>query len=813
MNKNKDWNLVYGQFETKHEPLREALTTLGNGYFCIRGAAEEASADDTHYPGTYLAGGYNTLDSVVAGRTISNEDLVNFPNCLPLSFRPEGGRWLNLQAVEILSYKQELNLREGVLTRSFRIRDHDSRETTVSIKRFVSMADPHVVAIEYCITPENWSGELTISSGIDGSVINAGVERYRDLNSKHLSVIDKDTIGDDCMHLTASTTQSKIVMALAARTNIFLGNFRLTPTVNNIIEDESVSQEFTISVKQKQTIRTEKLISIYTSRDMGISEPQHESCAKVNSLENFNKLYEAHIKAWQYLWHRSDVEIQAPDDKQLITRLHIFHLLQSVSLNSVELDIGVPARGWHGEAYRGHVFWDELFIFPFYTYRIPEITRSLLLYRYRRLDNARELAKQEGYRGAMYPWQSASDGHEVTQVVHLNPRTNTWGPDYSRFQRHVNIAIVYNTWLYYVMTHDLDFLSRYGAEMILEIARFWDSITTYNKNSKRYEIHGVMGPDEYHEKYPDTDEPGINNNAYTNVMAVWVLERALKVLEIIHPDRKKELLDSLALNESELTRWQDIISKMHVPFHDDGIISQFDGYADLDEFDWHGYLDKYGNIERLDRILKGEGDSPDHYKVSKQADVLMLFYLLSSQEVARLFKQLGYEFTEEAIEKNINYYQKRTSHGSTLSKIVYASELDRIDRNAASSFFTEALISDISDIQGGTTPEGIHLGAMAGTVDIVMRHYAGVDHKNGSISFNPSLPEDITSLRLRVKHRRQWYGVYVDHQKFVLDVEKSDLETVAVTVLGEDRQLATDGTYEYPLENGRKEKSSKKSAG
>ena len=173
-------------------------------------------------------------------------------------------------------------------------------------------------------------------------------------------------------------------------------------------------------------------------------------------------------------------------------------------------------RGWHGEAYRGHVFWDELFIFPLINLRLPEITRSLLLYRYRRLSAARRAARLEGFEGAMFPWQSGSSGREESQSLHLNPRSGRWLPDNSSLQRHVNIAIAYNLYHYYQVNKDMEFMAFYGAEMLLDIARFLASLAEYNESFERYEILQVMGPDEYHDAYPDADTPGLDNNAYTN---------------------------------------------------------------------------------------------------------------------------------------------------------------------------------------------------------------------------------------------------------------------------------------------------------
>ena len=215
---------------------------------------------------------------------------------------------------------------------------------------------------------------------------------------------------------------------------------------------------------------------------------------------------------------------------QLTLRLHLFHLLQSF-LAYDRIGRGQPARGWHGEAYRGHIFWDELYIFPVLNLRFPALTKALLFYRHRRLEQARRNARNAGFSGALYPWQSGSNGREESQILHLNPKSGRWIPDNSLLQRHVNAAIAYNVWQYAEATDDWEFLSTQGAEMFLEIARFWVSTASYNSDKERYEILRVMGPDEYHDEYPDAETPGLNNNAYTNLMVVWILCRALELLD------------------------------------------------------------------------------------------------------------------------------------------------------------------------------------------------------------------------------------------------------------------------------------------
>ncbi|MFV9458073.1 trehalose-phosphatase [Rhodococcus sp. NM-2] len=564
------WMLFFDGYEPATEKLREAVCTLGNGYFATRGCAPEATAGPVHYPGTYLAGVYNRLRDERAGMEIVNESMVNAPNWLTTTFRIEGGPWFDVDAVDLLEYRQYLNLRRAVLTRQFRYRDETGRTTSVIQRRFVAMHLPHVCALQ-----------------------------------------------------------------------------------TTIIAD---------------------------------------------------------------------------------------------------LDVGVPARGLHGEAYRGHVFWDELFVFPVLNLRVPTLTRSLLRYRYRRLPEARRAARAAGYRGAMFPWQSGSDGREESQQLHLNPRSGRWLPDPSWRQHHIGIAIAYNVWHYYQVTGDLEFLSDFGAEMLVEIARFFAGLASYEAPRGRYTIRGVMGPDEFHSGYPEAPHEGVDNNAYTNVMAVWVILRAREALDVIPAPDRSDLVDSMSLDVGEMARWADVSRRMFVPFHD-RVISQFEGYEALAELNWAGYRERYTDIQRLDRILEAEGDDVNRYRASKQADVLMLFYLLSADELRDLFERLGYQLEPEAIPRTIDYYIARTSHGSTLSAVVHSWVLARANRDKAMEFFDRVLASDITDIQGGTTSEGIHLAAMAGSIDLLQRCFTGLETRGDRLVFNPEWPRTLGALEFSIVYR------------------------------------------------------------
>ncbi|HEX7784606.1 MAG TPA: glycosyl hydrolase family 65 protein, partial [Methylomirabilota bacterium] len=541
-----------------------------------------------------------------------------------------------------------------------------------------------------------------------------------------------------------------------------------------IEEPRYIARDIVVEAEAGAAVRVEKVVALYTSRDHAISECGLEARTAITRAGTFAELLEAHALAWGHLWETFDMELEQDDEALTVValvRLHIFHLLQTASPHTKDLDAGVPARGLHGEAYRGHVFWDELFVFPFLNLRMPEITRALLLYRYRRLPEAREAARAAGYRGAMFPWQSGSNGREETDQQFFNPRSGRWMPDHSHRQRHVGAAVAYNVWQYYQVTGDLEFLVDYGAEMLLDMARFWASAVTYNARLDRYETHGMMGPDEYHDRYPGAEGHGLRNNAYTNVMAVWVLTRALAVLEILPDNVRRRLCERLAISDAEIAEWDRISRRMRLVFHADSVLSQFEGYEGLREFDWEGYRRRYGDLYRLDFILEAEGDSTIHYKLSKQPDVLMLFYLFSAAELRSLFERLGYPFDGETIPRAINYYYPRSAHDSSLSRVADSWVLARADRPASWDVFTEALLTDVADIQGGTTPEGIHLGAMAGTVDVLQRCYTGLELRDDVLWLNPRLPDALRCLRLFIRYRGHSLG---------LDIRRDRIEVSAV---------------------------------
>ncbi len=762
------WEQIYLGFDPEDEGRRETLCALGNGYFVTRGAAPEARADDVHYPGTYLAGGYNRLKTKVAGRVVENEDLVNIPNWLCLNFRIPGEEWFQLEKVKILFYSQSLNMKKGVLNRTIRFRDKKDRETLVLQYSFVHGELMHRAGLKTIITPLNWEGEIEVSSALDGRVTNLGVERYRDLGNQHLDLVESKHIDEKRMVLKMRTNRSCLGMAMGARTKIFL-NSEIAQVTSSPADKPGgyVARNFMVNAARGDTLTIEKLICIYTSRDTGIYECLSEAEKTIaDDVESFDGLLKSHAIAWDLLWRKFDVRLELDNSDleqytQKIIRLHIFHLLQSSSVHSLDIDVGMPARGWHGEGYRGHIFWDEMIIFPFLNYRTPRITRTLLMYRYRRLKEARLAAREAGCKGAMYPWQSGSNGREETQQMHLNPESGRWLPDNTHLQRHVNNAIVYNISQYFQITQDIQFLSFYGGEITIEIARFWASIAIYNSKIDRYEIKGVIGPDEYHDAYPGSDKPGLDNNAYTNLMVMFVMDQALNLQHVLPEQDWERLRKKLGIEEKELDTWKKMSRRMKIVFHGNGIISQFEGYENLKEFNWNGYKKKYGNIQRLDRILEKEGDSANNYKLSKQPDVLMLFYLFSAENLRKMFKRLDYSFDKNSIVRNISYYLSRTTNGSSLALIIHSWIEARQARKHSWELFSKAIEIDMVEDHTKSTREGIHLAAMSGCIDILQRGYAGLEIRSDILILNPLLPKSINRISFHIRYRKHWLDLEI----------------------------------------------------
>ena len=794
------WILRFDGFDPGTEGRREALCTLGNGYWGTRGAAPECAADAVHYPGTYLAGVYNPVHTDLGEHSRDDEHMVNAPNWLPLGFRFAGGDWFRPGSPDVLDYRQELDLRRGVLTRFVRIRDRAGRTSTVTSLRFVSQAAPHLAVLETRFEAEDWSGPVTVQTGIDGRVANRNVIADALLASGHLVARSTGQVTADTVLLQMETTRSGVHIAMGARTRAFAGDRPLTPE-RRFESDPAgwVAQEFDLLLEPGHPVRVEKTVAVSTSRDRAVLSAPAAVTTWLERAADPAELLAAHEREWEGLWDEFAVSLKSGDHQALALNLNTFHVLQTLAGVDADLDAGVPARGLSGEGYRGHVFWDETFVYPMLTLRRPDLSRALLGYRYRRLNEARAAARAAGFTGAMFPWQSGIDGREVTPAELFNPRSGRWLPDNSYKQRHVGLAIAYSVWKYYQATGDADFLVHQGAELILEIARFFASLTTHDPAADRYDIDGVMGPDEFHDGPPGAPGAGLRNNAYTNVMTAWVLGRAVETVALLAGRNCRPLWNRLRLRPDEVDGWERISRRMRVAFHSDGVPSQFDGYEDLPEFDWAGYRERYGDLGRLDLILNAAGDSTNNYRLSKQADVLMLLYLFSAEELREQLEALGYELSPEAVVRTVDFYSARSSHGSTLSNVVHSWVEARRDRERSWQFLGQALASDLADIQGDTTHEGIHLGAMAGSVDMVLRCYSGLEIRDDVLWLHPVLPAELDEVAFSINYRDQPIRLELTPATLRVRLRTGGAAPITVRVEGREARLSPGESRDFPL--------------
>ena len=779
------WEVVYhGYTPGKDEYSVESLLTVGNGFMGLRGTTPEMEIAEENYPALYLASLYNSAASQVADRTIYNEDFVNAPNLQKMYVIIDGER-VDIANNELLSMKRRLDLKTGLFEAWVTVKLTNGKELAIQTKKIASMANVHQFNLSYTVTPLNFSGEITFVSEADGDVYNYNVARYRSLSRHHLAVTDLQA-EDTFTSLTAVTESSKITVTQQAKLQNEAG---LLENLTTEKTEKAIVQQVSFDAKEGQAYTFEKTVFVQQYREDEVVPALDFS----GDYPTFDASYQASVSEWEKLWATAGIEIDGDLMSQKMLNLHTFHILASASPNgNKDLDASVTARGLHGEAYRGHIFWDELFILPFYTLHFPETARELLMYRYRRLATAKTDAKKAGYQGAMFPWQSGLDGTEQSQELHLNPISGEWKEDHSRLQRHVSLAIAYNVWQYWHNTQDVDFMEKFGLEMMLEIAHFWESAASFDEGNQRYYIDRVMGPDEFHENYPGSEKGGLKNNAYTNMMVVWLFEEIERLSKQLPAETFQAVQEKTAVSTDTLARMADIKHKLELEINDEGIISQFEGYFDLKDLDWDHYKEKYGNIYRMDRILNAEGKSADTYKVAKQADSLMIFYNFSKEQVRLILEDLNYELPEDYVERNLHYYLARTSHGSTLSRVVHAQLAAMVnDQDLAWELYQEALYSDYRDIQGGTTAEGIHAGVMAATLYIPLTTFAGLDIRKERVTFEPNMPAAWDGIRFQMTIRGIDFSVEVTKEEVIVTVNKDttiDVKGKTITLVANETQ-------------------------
>jgi trehalose/maltose hydrolase-like predicted phosphorylase len=726
---------------------RESLLGLGNGVLFARASAPEAAfgaaavqdQSSAPYPGLYLAGFYNHARRRIAGENVTITALVNLPDPFGLSFRLESkAQWLGEGAGKLEGYEHRLNLAAGLTERRFVLCDGDGNRSRIEETRCVSLARPELALLRWRVTPLNWSGPVVAAARLQRTARNARLSRTRAYEGQHLEVSAipaPSWLGSCGAAIEARTTDGR------RRLQILTALFALPASEALAAPEpgpgEPLERRLRLQACEGEAFELERWVLV---------------CEGAPEQTRFD----AHLwlagqrEAWHELWQ--GVQIEAPGDAELerACRFIACHLLQTASPMSARLDVGFPSRGWQ-EGYFGHVFWDETFAFPFLSSRFPDIAKGLLDYRYRRLDAARRAARDAGCEGAMYPWRSAASGQEETPPYQWIPPAHRWKRDHTRLQRHIGAAIAFNLWHHHLATDDRRLLVERTGVMLVEIARFWASALVEGEDG-RVGIPGVIGPDEYHDAYPGARKPGLNDNAYTNAMAGWALECAARLPERLGAAEWQELAARAAVRPREPERWDALSRRLRLPLLEADVLAQFEGYEALLPADSERLPPRHED-EREDWWLLERKDDINRYQVTKQADVLMLFYLLGHDDADRLAERMGYRLAPGWQARTIAHYLERISHESSLSRIVTAGVLAGIDAESSWRHYRQALETDLGPRRSASTHEGLHFGAMGGCWDVLQRHYLGLHLQETGVRLQPCPPPSLDDVGLRVKIR------------------------------------------------------------
>ncbi|MBW4673773.1 MAG: beta-phosphoglucomutase [Desmonostoc geniculatum HA4340-LM1] len=714
-----DWILTETQFDPDQLHSKETVFTIGNGYLGTRGSFEEGYPHAL--PATFIHGVYDDVP-------VMYTELVNCPDWLPLVVIVNGERF-RLDQGEILHYERKLNLRQGVVSRSLRWRSPSGKTIDIYFERFVSFADQHVLAQRCQLTPVDFDGLIEVQGSINGYTENQGFNHWEGLDQGKT---------DEGIWLQRRTRNSQIELGMAAKITIFGTEASLQ--VNTAPGYPTLSTTFL--AKAQQSVTVEKLVTVFTSRE--IETPVVAAQEKLADLPDYATLLKVSEQVWDGVWQQSDIAIEGDITAAFAVRYNLFQLL--IASPRHDDKVSIPAKTLSGFGYRGHIFWDtEIFMLPFFLFTQPAIARNLLGYRWHTLPGARRKATHYRYKGAMFSWESAVTGDEVTPRWSLP--TDFYGEDVRIWCRdreiHINADIPYAVWNYWQATRDDEWMQKYGAEIILDTAIFWGSRVEFNPERQKYEIRGVIGTDEYHEL--------VHNNTFTNRMVQWHLEKAIAVYDWLahkYPEQARELEEKLQLTSEQQNHWQDIIAKILL-FYDPSteLIEQFEGFFQLEDINLADYQGRDRSMQAILGIEK-----TNKYQVLKQPDVLMLLYLMR--------QSADFPHSEKALQTNWDYYAPRTdiTYGSSLGPAVHAIlAADLNISTEAYKLFMQAAMVDLEDNRGNTS-DGIHGATAGGLWQAVIFGFGGIQLSENRLVANPHLPANWT----RLKFKLHWQGLWHD---------------------------------------------------
>ena len=762
----RNWIVAETEFNTIYQGKCESVFSLGNGYLGIR------SATDENYYGQvrnfFVAGTFNKSNSNEITELPNAADTIGMDIFLDHEL-------FSLEKGHFSDYERTLNLKTGELKRNFTWTNKAGKTFEFAFSRFVSFDDLHTYGTWVSITAVNNQAEILIRSGINGQVTNSGAQ--------HFEEGEKRIYGREYLQMLQTTSESGITF-VHNTCHSFSGN---DPRLSSRFEMErrKVLMIFKGVLEDGIPLEFHKISNVYTTRDKDTVQLELKDLRRFSldrlkdqSGKGYTSLLKESNGKWSEYWRSMDIEIESSNKfDQLAIRFAQYHLLALIPKHDNRY--GIAAKGLSGEGYKGHSFWDtEIFILPFFTYTFPEIARSLLEYRYNTIAGARKKALDNGYRGAMYPWESAwAEDGEVTPVwgtadVVTGKATRIWS---GFIEQHITSDIAYAVWQYYRVAGDENFMKQYGYEILLDTGIFWSSRLEWSEEHKQYHINDVLGPDEYKEH--------VNNDAFTNHMASWCMEKAIYYYNHIKKndpltfDNINKRLD-LEVEIPEMIKKHD---QLHLPVpNEELLIPQDDSYLQKKIID----LTRYKEQDHVDSIFKDYNlDQVNEIQVTKQASVVMLIYLLE------------HNFERAVKEANFSYYEPKTLHDSSLSfstHAVVASDLNQPD--LAYQLFQKAARIDLGpDMK--TSDKGIHTASLGGIWQIVVCGFGGTRMVDGRLRINPRLPREIHSITYPLIWNSNPLNITVKKNSIQIQNKGSDM--ITLEVFGNEYQVIEEILINY----------------
>ena len=731
------WQIVEEGFHPEMNRESESIFSIGNGYMGQRANFEEHYSGDS-LQGSYVAGVYYPDKTRVGwwknGYPEYFAKVLNAPNWIGIDVSVDGNA-VDLATSEIIRFSRILNMKAGYLERSFTINVSGNKKIKITARRFLSMAEPDLGVIRYAVKSIDFDGTLSYTVYLDGDVKNEDTN----YGKKFWVDVSREINGNTGVLITR-TMKTNFHVATGMCFEVLKEKKSIDAKPEFINREKYIGYSFSMKINKGEELILNKYVSVLSS--LNIPKDNLPVDIKIRLKEakekGYRKLFTDHTKEWERIWSTSDVIIEGDISAQQAIRFNIFQLNQTYTGKDERLNVG--PKGFTGEKYGGSTYWDtEAFGLPFFLKTAdPNVGRNLLLYRYKHLDKSIENAAKLGFKNgaALYPMVTMN-GEECH---------NEWEITFEEIHR--NGAIAYAIFNYIRHTGDNAYMADYGIEVLIAISRFWSQRATFSQNIKKYVILGVTGPNEY--------ENNVNNNWYTNYLAVWTLSYTLKNISLLDkddPDKLSTLFRRINFNYAdESARWKELIKYMHFPFDKTrNIFLQQDGFLDKELLPASGIPPDQKPINQhwsWDRILRS--------CFIKQADVLHGLYLFEDQ------------FDTETIKRNFDFYEPMTVHESSLSACIHsivASGIGNIDK--AYELYLRTARLDLDDYNNEVS-EGLHITSMAGSWLAIVEGFGGMRIHESKILLKALIPANWRSYSFHARFRGVLFEVRVTKECVII---------------------------------------------